>query len=250
MKNTILYFTGCLLVLQSCTIQKRHYLPGFDIQWKKPVPEMAATPVKDDSSFAAEQTEEQTEKQTEEKIEALPGNLVATIHNDVLYPEEPVRLKPVADDSCATIVKMNGDEIRAMVLRITESAIEYKRCDIPDGPLYEIRRSSVFMIKFSNGTKEVIAGRGSEANGDDVHGRIIHPLSMLSILCLFVSIFALFEIPAMLLFTLPMGLVFALIGLLQSQKRPEDFLPVSKVLSIITLVIAGLFAALLLGTIL
>ena len=56
------------------------------------------------------------------------------------------------------IIKKNGDEIQAIVKEITVSEIKYKRFDNPEGPLISIANNDVFMIKYQNGTTEVIKG--------------------------------------------------------------------------------------------
>lgn len=60
------------------------------------------------------------------------------------------------------ITMKNGEEVKANVTEVTSSEIKYKRFDNPDGPTYTIRKSDAFMIKYKNGTKEVLeSGNGS-----------------------------------------------------------------------------------------
>ncbi len=54
------------------------------------------------------------------------------------------------------IFKKNGDEISAKIQEVGVTEIKYKKADNPDGPLFSIMKTDVFMIKFENGTKEVI----------------------------------------------------------------------------------------------
>ena len=49
----------------------------------------------------------------------------------------------------------NGDEIEAKVVKVTETELEYKRYDNPDGPSYTRSLSNVFMVKYENGVKDV-----------------------------------------------------------------------------------------------
>lgn len=58
-------------------------------------------------------------------------------------------------DSCDVVLMRSGEEIRAKVLEITEGEVKYKKCAMPDGPLYVARKSEVFMLKYTNGSKEV-----------------------------------------------------------------------------------------------
>mgnify|MGYP007070244083 CR=1 FL=1 len=53
------------------------------------------------------------------------------------------------------IILTNGDEIEAKVLKVTETVLEYKRYDNPDGPSYVKLLTNVFMVKYENGVKDV-----------------------------------------------------------------------------------------------
>ncbi|GAA4299188.1 hypothetical protein [Nibribacter koreensis] len=54
------------------------------------------------------------------------------------------------------LVKRNGEEISAKILEIAPDLIKYKRFEYQDGPTISILKRDVFMIKYANGTKEVI----------------------------------------------------------------------------------------------
>ncbi len=52
------------------------------------------------------------------------------------------------------ITKKNGDEINAKVTEVSTTEIKYKKTDNPD-VVYTILKTDVFMIKYSNGTKDI-----------------------------------------------------------------------------------------------
>ena len=54
------------------------------------------------------------------------------------------------------IILKNGDEIKSKVLEISTSEIKYKKFENIDGPTIVILKSTVFMIKYKNGTKDII----------------------------------------------------------------------------------------------
>ncbi len=58
------------------------------------------------------------------------------------------------------IVKLNGEEIPAKVVATSGTDINYKSADIADAPIFTVKKSEVFMIKYGTGTKEVF-GAGS-----------------------------------------------------------------------------------------
>lgn len=53
------------------------------------------------------------------------------------------------------ITLKNGDDIQALVQKVGDADIEYKKWDNQTGPVYVIKKSEVFMIKYRNGTKDV-----------------------------------------------------------------------------------------------
>lgn len=52
------------------------------------------------------------------------------------------------------IYKTDGNEIKARVIEIAESTIKYKNFEQQDGPIRNISKSEVFMIKYQDGTTE------------------------------------------------------------------------------------------------
>lgn len=54
------------------------------------------------------------------------------------------------------ILLQDKSEINAIIIEITEEEIKYKKAAIPDGPMYSIKKSGVFMIIYSNGDREKI----------------------------------------------------------------------------------------------
>ena len=53
------------------------------------------------------------------------------------------------------ITKTDGNQIEAVVIKVSEDEIEYKRFDNQEGPVYVIDKDKVFMINYSNGSKDV-----------------------------------------------------------------------------------------------
>lgn len=78
---------------------------------------------------------------------------IQRVSNDNLLISPP---DSIDEANCDLIVFENGEEIRAKVKEVTDTSIKYLRCDNLDGPLYTINKSEVFIIKYSNGTRELI----------------------------------------------------------------------------------------------
>ncbi len=64
---------------------------------------------------------------------------------------------PVISIAQDIIIKKNAEEISSKVLEIDSINITYKKFDNIDGPSYILSKSEVFMIKYANGTKEIIS---------------------------------------------------------------------------------------------
>ena len=55
------------------------------------------------------------------------------------------------------LTKRNGEELSVKVVELTPAEVKYRRADNPDGPLISLWRSDVFMIRYANGTKEILS---------------------------------------------------------------------------------------------
>ena len=55
------------------------------------------------------------------------------------------------------VIFKNGDELEAVVKEILPNEVKYIRYDNLDGPLYTVLKRDIFMIKYQNGTKDVMA---------------------------------------------------------------------------------------------
>ena len=57
---------------------------------------------------------------------------------------------------------LTGDETDVKITEITSSEVKYKRMDNLDGPSFSTLKSELFMIKYANGDKEMIAAQTAE----------------------------------------------------------------------------------------
>ena len=65
--------------------------------------------------------------------------------------------KKISDNEiCDLIIFTDGNETSAKIIEITQYEIKYKLCDNLDGPLFTKSVSSVFKIKYANGTSQVM----------------------------------------------------------------------------------------------
>lgn len=73
------------------------------------------------------------------------------------------------------IVLKNGDEIKSKVVEITPTEIKYKKFDNLEGPTIVILKSDVFMIKYANGTKEVMTASNESASVGSENPEPVNP---------------------------------------------------------------------------
>jgi hypothetical protein len=66
------------------------------------------------------------------------------------------------------IIMKNGDEVNGKIQEVGTTEIKYKKSAMPDGPMYTVLKSEVFMIKYENGTKEVFKTESSPTPNNPV----------------------------------------------------------------------------------
>ena len=59
-------------------------------------------------------------------------------------------------EDCETIVKRDGEEIEAKIVEVGIDEIRYKKCGMENGPVFVLKKSDVFMIRYANGEKDII----------------------------------------------------------------------------------------------
>lgn len=109
----------------------------------------------------------------EQNLTASIGNRDISMHNMNLHQSNTNtfivdEMKPKVfgtnEDSCDMIILRNGEEISAKVLEIGIHEIKYKKCVNLNGPTISILKNDVFMIKYSNGTKDVMESTDNFSN--------------------------------------------------------------------------------------
>lgn len=64
------------------------------------------------------------------------------------------------------IILLDGNEIQSIVKEIGTDIIKYNKFDNQTGPLYSIEKAKVFMIKYQNGTKDIINQINNPSNNN------------------------------------------------------------------------------------
>lgn len=147
-------------LFSGCTIEKRKYRSGYHIQWNNSKPVLKEKEIignhrqGEDAKIQSTKLSATTASLTDEIAVPLADNArvikyynskKSTYHDNDL-PED-----------CDVIILKNGDEIKAKVSEISGVEIKYTKCEETNGPTYTLKKSSVFMIKYPNGTKDLIS---------------------------------------------------------------------------------------------
>ena len=67
-------------------------------------------------------------------------------------PPQPIKYNAGFD----VIITINGEIIYGLVKEVDEVFVKYQRTDIPDGPIYTIRRNEVYAISYRNQVKDYL----------------------------------------------------------------------------------------------
>jgi hypothetical protein len=137
-------------VLWSCSVQKRKYQRGFYIASKHRTIQSGKNPV-----IRSTQPAETIAEDHSPSLNTNHGPVTAGAEKTIITGNTQVkRWWHRASDSCDLILFRDGREISGKVLEISKNEIRYRKCDLPDGPLFVSRKADIFMIRYANGTKE------------------------------------------------------------------------------------------------
>ena len=135
----------------SCSVEKRHYLPGYSVNWKKN--NSSASIKKRSEKLQANETDQNNILAIEEKdiypLSASKEDLLPALAETTIAPD-----LTETKDSCDIIELKNSSKIQAKVLEINPSTVKYKNCGDADGPDRIINKADIAGITYSNGSKE------------------------------------------------------------------------------------------------
>ena len=183
--------TALMIIFSSCSVEKRKYFSGYNIQWNKN--HQRTTNIENEKSDVSIQTEQSVITRNEAisplalRLRLLRAkNPRNDEHNNELeltasnnknsdfgftnsdlkkHPKihhSPFTIHHSIKDSCDVIILKNGNEIKAKVLEIGVKEISYKNCDNISGPTISVAKPDVFMVKYTNGTRDVFASNETQ----------------------------------------------------------------------------------------
>jgi len=166
---------------------------------------------------------------------------VFTISN-VAYAGFPVigeQTISLVKDECDNIILKDGSEISAKIIEITPDLVKYKKCGKLDGPLFTIYKSDILMLRYADGTKDIISNKKYKNQQFSEEKDLMSTLGFLSIM---IGIFAwVIPSPLTLLFILS-GITLGIISLVREENNVAGAigLSISSVALIILLIALSL----------
>ncbi len=114
------------------------------------------------SKVETHEKEQQLSSKSEdnEQIIVVSNDEASVNPNVYVQPQKHVLIERIPKDTltqkCDVILLKNGEEIEAKVTEIGTDEIKYKKCSYQEGPTYSIKKSTVFRVKYSNGSIDLI----------------------------------------------------------------------------------------------
>lgn len=146
-----------ICVTFSCSLQKRQHLPGYHVEWKHNRVEKS---LKENTELNSIQHIGKTNVVSDEKTSFTASNneavdVAASSQIQTFAKKLASHLLSRNKDSCDIIITRDWEFINAKVIEIGVDVIKYKKCSHLDGPLISIPKSSVAVIQYPNGDKNV-----------------------------------------------------------------------------------------------
>lgn len=161
------------VLFPSCTIEKRKFQPGYHFEWQdglKSLSQKSSREEKQETKSIGElQSNNFSNKATNDCITEKNGETIETASIAPLPMNQRklpalVGLQVNVQEECDLITLLNGEEILVKIVEIGTKDIRYKKCDNLNGPDYILPKADVFMVKYPNGTKDVITPASAKLN--------------------------------------------------------------------------------------
>jgi len=198
------------MLFTNCSITKRNYRSGYYVTWnKKSVDQEKITLL------------------FKQRINLDKPLIVSAqkMENSLLKRKaiKPLRLNP---DTCGDlIVMLNGEEKVGKIMEINPKLIRYKKCNTIHDTLETITIEEIFMVKYTNGTKELFK-KSELKNRSNVSTKIVNTETK-NVAPLKYNKFAIASFATALLsvtvYLSPIPLILGIIGSNQINKNPNKF---------------------------
>ena len=157
--KTSFFIWGAILLLASCTMEKRQHSFGYHIEWNshdRAKSHNINSEINDNSVILIQ--------------ECSSNDLSLSASNEVFF-ENIGLIKPILkiektkgiihsniqkeNEPCDIITYRDGSEKQVKVIEINTNEIKYKRCNDSNSPIYSVSKDKVFSLKYPNGEKDL-----------------------------------------------------------------------------------------------
>lgn len=159
MKKIILFLFSFTLFM-GCSMQKRKYQRGFYVT-------RAHNKTSEKNREEKDRSQNINYKIISDKLPEHNSYLLADAKNETAILKPAQKNYLLLNDSCDEIIFMDGREVKVKINEVGLDEIKYKRCNMPDGPLYVVKKTEIFMVKYANGTKEVFKNEAAIYSGNN-----------------------------------------------------------------------------------
>jgi hypothetical protein len=118
------------------------------------------------------------------------------------------------DVECDNIILKDGSEISSKIIEITPDLIKYRKCANLEGPLISISRNSILMIRYADGTKDIM-NLDNKIQSKEIYDAE-NPSSSLGFLSIMAGVFSWFVLG---LIFAPAGIVLGIISLVRDKNK-------------------------------
>ena len=164
--------------------------------------------------------------------------LILLVTNHVSFAGFPIVEKhAIVSSECDNIILKNGEEISAKIVEITPDIIKYKKCNNLDGPLISIYKSDILMLRYADGTKDIITESKERKTWEEY--KKDNPSSNLGFLSIMFGVISWFVLG---IFFAPAGIISGIISLVMDKDKVPGIigLIISSIAFIIVLIALSL----------
>lgn len=208
-----------IILSQSCNVhvEKRRYRKGYYVEVSKKNKRSDIDPIQSTSTKIDLRKSETVRLNTIEapqidSVKQLPliTKNQTLVHNKknifVKRPDSKFHTKKKAGgDECDVIHLLDGTEIEALIVTISETEIAYKKCNFIDGPTYKISSGKIRSIDLKNG-EVYTPDPAKNSSTSEVTGGMIATIILggIALICIIIAMILLFS------FSFGYGLVAAI----------------------------------------
>jgi hypothetical protein len=165
-----------VIILASCSVNKRVYRKGYYVDWAHGKREVREHKIISDQIIVKQNKPVVTEEVVSvNKVEVVSANVQK---NDVSFILKTNKTQ-LPDEECGDLINFRkGRPVKAKVIEITPIEVKYKRCDDLNGPLFVVMKNDIYSIKYLSGREDHFFTEYNQSPGMLDLGKKHHPMAL------------------------------------------------------------------------